>query len=196
MFPKNQGFRKMRYRTQIKKKVTQSFLVQWIFFFFFFFKFPWTVLESRPTIKNPSFEPPKKVPENWWIKQDSLLNQKWLYHTFCSFRNLRRILMREQVIWILLREYCTPNFFFFFFFSGWCCHGVTTQVFYSENIRYNYHMQSWIWIWYALITPCSDYHTDVWNPPLLRAVIGLPKCSSSLDPAKFGRKKERTAPLT
>ena len=37
-------------------------------------------------------------------------------------------------------------FFFFFFFSGWCCHGVTTQVFYSENIRYKYHMQSWIWI--------------------------------------------------
>ena len=53
-------------------------------------------------------------------------------------------------------------------------------------------MQSWIWIWYALITSCSDYHTDVvWDPPLLRAVIGLPKCSSSLDPAKFGRKKER-----
>ena len=83
-------------------------------------------------------------------------------------------------------------FFFSFFFSGWCCHGVTTQVFYSENIRYKYHMQSWIWIWYALITSCSDYHTDVvWNPPLLRAVIGLPKCSSSLGPAKFGRKKER-----
>ena len=40
-------------------------------------------------------------------------------------------------------------FFFFFFFSGWCCHGVTTQVFYSENIRYKYHMQSWIWIWYV-----------------------------------------------
>ena len=64
------------------------------------------------------------------------------------------------------------------FFSGWCCHGVTTQVFYSENVRYKYHMQSWIWIWYALITFCSDYNTDVvWNPPLLRAVIGLPKCS-------------------
>ena len=82
---------------------------------------------------------------------------------------------------------------FFFFFSGWCCHGVTTQVFYSENIRYKYHMQSWIWIWYALITSCSDYHTDVvWNPPLLRAVIGLPKCSSSLGPAKIWQ-EEREA---
>ena len=32
------------------------------------------------------------------------------------------------------------GFFFFFFlfsflFSGWCCHGVTTQVFYSETLR-------------------------------------------------------------
>ena len=53
-------------------------------------------------------------------------------------------------------------------------------------------MQSWIWIWYALITSCSDYHTDVvWNPPLLRAVIGLTKGSCSLDPAKLGRRKER-----
>ena len=79
-----------------------------------------------------------------------------------------------------------------FFFSGWCCHGDTTQEFYSENIRYKYHMQTWIWIWYALITSCNDYHTDVvWNPPLLRAVIGLTKGSSSLDPAKLGRKKER-----
>ena len=73
----------------------------------------------------------------------------------------------------------------FFFFSGCCCHGDTTQEFYSENIRYKYHMQSWIWIWYALITTCSDNHTDVvWNPPLLRAVIGLTKGSCSLDPAK------------
>ena len=84
----------------------------------------------------------------------------------------------------------TTFFFFFvfvfFFFSGWCCHGVTTQVFYSENIRYKYHMQSWIWIWYALIKFCSDYNTDVaWNPPLLRAVIGLPKCS----PARKTRKQ-------
>ena len=88
-------------------------------------------------------------------------------------------------------EFCIQIFFFFFFF-GWCCHGDTTQEFYSENIRYKYHMQSWIWIWSALITSCSDYHTDVvWNPPLMRAVIGLSKCSSSLDPAKFGRRKER-----
>ena len=78
------------------------------------------------------------------------------------------------------------------FFSVWCCHGVTTQVFYSENIRYKYHMQSWIWIWYALITSCSDYYTDdVWDPSLLRAVIGQSRCNRSLDPAKFGRKKKR-----
>ena len=83
----------------------------------------------------------------------------------------------------------------FFFFPGWCWHGVTTQVFYSENIRYKYimyHIQSWIWIWYTLITSCSDYYTDVvWKPPLLRAVIGLSKCRRSQDPAKFGRKKKR-----
>ena len=85
-----------------------------------------------------------------------------------------------------------------FFFSGWCCHGVTTQVFYSENITYKYHMQSWIWIWYALITSCSDYKTDVvWNQPLLRAVIGLSKAAEeawaqqNLAGRKRGKRRRR-----
>ena len=45
------------------------------------------------------------------------------------------------------------TFFFFFFFCWWCCHGVATQVFYSGNIKYRYHKQSWIWIWYK----CLNY---------------------------------------
>ena len=69
-------------------------------------------------------------------------------------------------IWSVVHNYFKPTtkvfffFFFFFFFPGWCCHGVTTQVFYSENIRYKYHMQSWICIWYALIR--GGYLVERW----------------------------------
>ena len=34
-----------------------------------------------------------------------------------------------------LRPTFRKFFFFLLFFFGWCCHGVTTQVFYSETLR-------------------------------------------------------------
>ena len=46
-----------------------------------------------------------------------------------------------------------------------------------------------IWIWNALVTACNHLE-DLWNPPLLRAVIGYhwDKGSRSQDRAKLGRK--------
>ena len=84
-------------------------------------------------------------------------------------------------------------FFFFYFFLGGVAMVLQHRYFIQKNIRYKYHMQSWIWIWYALITSCSDHYNtdDVWNPSLPKAVIGLSRCNRSLDPAKFGRKKKR-----
>ena len=83
-------------------------------------------------------------------------------------------------------------FFFFFFFCWWCCHGVTTQVFYSKNINYRYHMQSWIWIWYI----CLNYSLQKiiclkpTTPEDRDWLISIPKCNKSQDQGKILAERE------
>ena len=143
-----------------------------------------------------------------------VFNQQWNTKTFFfihlynkSDNSLWSLMLGEshQCCWVLVyiiepvwqisfvgRERISFFFFFFFFFLGGVAMVLQHRCFIQKNIRYKYHMQSWIWIWYALITSCSDHYTDdVWNPSLPKAVIGLSRCNRSLDPSKYGRKKKR-----
>ena len=80
----------------------------------------------------------------------------------------------------------------FFFFCWWCCHGVTTQVFYSKNMKYRYHMQSWIWIWYI----CLNYSLQKiiclkpTTPEGCDWLNSIPKCNKSRDQGKILAERE------
>ena len=93
---------------------------------------------------------------------------------------------------ISLVEHFLFFFFFFFFFCWWCCHGVTTQVFYSGNIKYRYHMQSWIWIWYI----CLNYGLQKiiclkpTTPEGCDWLISVPKCNKNRDQGKILAERE------